>query len=142
MHTTDTDTDIDTASIAARLAGIREGMMGGRGQGASTNEVLASTRNRVDIGGMTATRRLELGARQTSRARGDADAITTVIQLREAEVDCGVNDATGRLPRRLPTRGPRTSPTTSGNGSSAKASTAKGVLGVLAVWVLRRGPRH
>lgn len=133
----DTDNEPDNESVAARLAGIRDEMMGGRGTGASTEEILAVTRNRVDIAGMTATRRLELGARQTSRARGDADAVRTSIQLREAEVACGVDEATGRLPHRSTARGMRTSAAASGKGSAGK-----GVLGVLAVWVLRRGSRH
>lgn len=130
--------DDSAGSVAAHLADIREGLMGGRGQGASANEISAATRNRVEVAGMTATRRLELAARQTARARGGSDAITSVIQLREAEVACGLDDDTGRLrPRRSTPPSPRPS-----RPGSPRSWTLLGVLGAVAVAVLRRKSRH
>lgn len=127
-----TDTDVEV--VRTRLARIREDLLGGRGPGASTDEVLATTRNRVEVAGMTATRRLELTARQTALARGDTDAVTTAAQLRRAEVACGFAAAGGRLSPGATPRGPGTSPEAVG-----KASAAMGLVGVLVVWALRRG---
>lgn len=122
-------TEALSARVAARLTTVREDLMGGRGPGASTAEVLAVTRNRVQVAGLTATRRLELTARQTSRARGDAAAVLTAVQLREAEVLCGVEETTSRLPH----RGLQPSQ----NRSGEKSAVIK-VLALVAVRVLRR----
>lgn len=126
-----------SAPVAAHLTSIRHDLMGGRGPGASTEEVLAATRNRVEVGGMTATRRLELAARQTGLARADPDAITTVIQLREAEAACGVEENTGRLR----TQRRAGADTQSRLSSPATNSTAVGLVAVVAGWVLRRASR-
>lgn len=78
--------------------------MGGRGSGASDAEVLAHTRDRVMVAGETATRRLEMAARQTGYARRDAAAITRTAQLTQAELAETVAGLVRRLhPRRLVT---------------------------------------
>lgn len=130
-------TDNSPDPVATRLTSIRRDVLGGRGPGASDEETLAFTRNRVEVAGMTATRRLELAARQTGRARGDADAITTAIQLREAEVADDVDDSTGRLrPRHGASPGLRTS-----RPAARRTSTAAGLLGLVVIWVVGRRRR-
>lgn len=63
----------------------RVDLMGGRGPGADDEEVAAHTRNRVVVAGMSATRRLELAARDTARARGDGSQLTGILQRRHVE---------------------------------------------------------
>ena len=63
----------------------RAELMQGRGPGADEEEIAAHTRNRVVVAGMSATRRLELAARDTARARGDASQMTDAVQQRDAE---------------------------------------------------------
>lgn len=72
------------AAESVRQARVR--LMGGRGPGASPSEVAAHTRNRVVIAGVSTTRRLELAARQTRRARCDPGGIVDAIELERVEL--------------------------------------------------------
>ena len=126
-----------SARIRADLLQARDNLLRGRGPGASEAEVAAHTRNRVDIAGISATRRLELAARQTALARGDADAITDAIQLGRAELADTVTQLTARLrPGRL------------GRDAAAslrahlRAHPAPYVLGGAAVVLVVRGRRR
>jgi len=83
--------------VRANLRRARENLLGGRGPGASDEEVAAHTRNRVLIGGDTATRRLELAARDTVRARRDAAGLTDTIQIASAELVDTLTQITERL---------------------------------------------
>lgn len=125
--------DSSDGSVATRLSSIREGLLGGRGPGASAAEISALTRNRVEVAGMTATRRLELAARQTARARGDADAIAAATQLRAAEVAGGLhtNDRLG------PTPSTHRSPQVS-RPSPRQIWAVVGLVGAAAAWMIRR----
>lgn len=125
----------DSAAVAAQLARVRNDLMSGRGPGASAAEVVACTRNRVEVAGMTATRRLALTARQNAVARRDPEALLTVTQLREAEVRCGVDDSTGQLRQRGAVR--RTQ-STSGKPTSGGKSLVARLLAMVAVRLLRR----
>lgn len=89
--------EVAAASIGANLRRARQELLRGRGPGAGDAEIAAHTRNRVAIAGVTATRRLEMAARQTARARQDTDAITTVIELSRAELSDTLTQLTGRL---------------------------------------------
>lgn len=127
--------DDSPGCVAAHLTSIRGGLMGGRGQGASADEISAVTRNRVEVAGMTATRRLELTARQTGRARRDPDAVTSAIQLSQAEAAHDVDEDTGRLlSRSSPMRSTRSS-------RPVTRCTVVGLVGAVAVSVLRRKSR-
>ena len=61
-----------TLTVEERLQLARARLLGGRGPGASRAEVVAHTRDRASIAGIPVVERLELTARQTSRAREDA----------------------------------------------------------------------
>lgn len=78
--------DGPVADVSAELHQARQELMGGRGPGAGDLEVAAHTRDRVMIGGETATRRLEMAARQTGYARRDPAAISRTTQLTGAEL--------------------------------------------------------
>ncbi len=94
--------DEPTPDVSEKLRQARAELMGGRGPGAGDTEVAAHTRDRVMIGGETATRRLEMAARQTGYARRDAAAITRTAQLTRAELAESVAQLARRLhPRRL-----------------------------------------
>lgn len=73
-------------SIDAALQRARRELLGGRGPGASADQIAGCTRNRVIIAGETCTRRLEEAARQTARARRDGDEIASAIQLNQREL--------------------------------------------------------
>lgn len=93
-------TDAEPTGMHLRQA--RESLLDGRGPGASDEEVAAHTRNRVMIGGETATRRLELAARDTVRARGDTEGLTDKIQIASAELAGSLTQLAERLrPRRV-----------------------------------------
>lgn len=79
------------------LQQARENLLAGRGPGASDEEVAAHTRNRVVIAGESATRRLELAARDTVRARRDAAGLTDTIQIASAELIGTLTQITQRL---------------------------------------------
>lgn len=83
--------------VRANLRRARENLLAGRGPGASDEEVAAHTRNRVAVGGDTATRRLELAARDTVRARRDAAGLTDTIQIASAELVDTLTQITERL---------------------------------------------
>lgn len=124
--------DASPDPVTTRLTDIREDLLGGRGPGASEDEILAATRNRVEVAGMTATRRLELAARQTGRARGDADAVDDAMQLHAAEEAHDVDEDTGRLrPRIASSNSLHTS-----RSVLSERSTAVGLVGAVAVWVV------
>jgi hypothetical protein len=90
------------AEVSAELFRVRQELMGGRGPGAGDAEVAAHTRDRVMIGGQTATRRLEIAARQTGYARRDPAAISRTTRLTGAELAQTVAQLADRLhPRRL-----------------------------------------
>lgn len=89
--------DGPVTDVSAMLRQAREELMGGRGPGAGDAEVAAHTRDRVMIGGETATRRLEMAARQTGYARRDPAAISRTAQLTGAELA----ESLARLARRL-----------------------------------------
>jgi hypothetical protein len=74
------------AAVEAALRHARTRLLTGRGPGASPIEVAAHTRNRAAIAGVPTTRRLELAARQTSRAREDAGGIVDAIELGRGEL--------------------------------------------------------
>lgn len=74
------------ARVAVNLRHARENLLAGRGPGASEQEVAAHTRNRAVIAGESATRRLALAARDTTRARCDADGLADTIQLASGEL--------------------------------------------------------
>lgn len=94
--------DSAAASIGADLRQARKELLRGRGPGAGDAEITAHTRNRFLIAGVPATRRLEMAARQTARARQDVDAITYVVELNRAELADTLTQLTGRLrPRQL-----------------------------------------
>ncbi|GAB3489666.1 hypothetical protein [Flexivirga lutea] len=123
--------DYSATAVTARLTVLRRDLLGGRGPGASDAEKMAATRNRVDVGGMTATRRLELSARQTALARAEPSEVASVVQLRAAEAAAGVEERTGRLRPRPPAAArPR-----------GIKSAAVGIAGVVAAWLLRRASR-
>lgn len=90
-------TDGPATDVSVQLRQIRQELMGGRGPGAGDAEVAAHTRDRVMIGGETATRRLEVAARQTGYARRDPAAITRTAQLTGGELA----ESMGQLARRL-----------------------------------------
>lgn len=119
-------------AVRAQLHRARQLLLAGRGPGASEAEIAAHTRNRVEIAGVTTTRRLELTARRTAVARGDTDAMVSVIQLSRAELA----DILGQLRSRLH---PRHLVGTAARGLTAqlRAHPAPLVLGVGAVVVLR-----
>lgn len=95
-------TELPAARIAADVRRARADLLGGRGPGAGDDEIAAHTRNRVVIAGMTATRRLELAARQTALARRDTTSIIGVIQLDRGELAGTLTELTRRLgPRHL-----------------------------------------
>lgn len=73
-------------SIEDALQQARRELLGGRGPGASADQIAGWTRNRVIIAGETCTRRLEEVARQTARARRDGDEIASAIQLNQREL--------------------------------------------------------
>lgn len=83
--------------VAVHLRQARENLLAGRGPGASAEEVAAHTRNRVVITGESATRRLELAARDTVRARRDAAGLTDTIQIASAELVDTLTHITERL---------------------------------------------
>lgn len=89
--------DVAPAGVAADLHRARALLLAGRGPGASEAEVASHTRNRVEIAGVTVTRRRELAARQTAVARGDTDGLTSVIQLSRAELADAVIELRSRL---------------------------------------------
>jgi len=94
--------DGPATDVSAELRQARRELMGGRGPGAGDAEVAAHTRDRVMIGRETATRRLEMAARQTGYARRDAAAITRTAQLTGGELAETVAELARRLhPRRL-----------------------------------------
>lgn len=88
--------------VQATLQQARRELLGGRGPGASAEEIAAHTRNRVVIAGETATRRLELAARDTVRARRDPDGLTDTIAVASTELVDNLAELTERLrPSRL-----------------------------------------
>lgn len=92
----------DRAVVEAALRQARAQLMSGRGPGASPVEVAAHTRNRAAIAGVSTTRRLEVQARQTSRARGSLDGILDAVQLDRAELAIALRRfATGGRPAAL-----------------------------------------
>ncbi len=120
--------------VSGQLRQARAVLMGGRGCGAGDAEVAAHTRDRVMIGGQTATRRLEMAARQTGYARRDAAAITRTAQLTQGELAETLEELTRRLhPRRLMTVGKKAVRRRLG------VYPVPFVLGAVAVlWVIRR----
>lgn len=80
------EVDAERAGVEERLCASRDRLLGGRGPGASEAEIAAHTRRRLTIAGTSVTRRLELQARQTSRARGDAAGIVDAIELSRQEL--------------------------------------------------------
>lgn len=83
--------------VRANLRRARENLLAGRGPGASDEEVAAHTRNRVVIAGESATRRLELAARDSVRARRDAAGLTDTIQIASTELVDTLTQITERL---------------------------------------------
>ncbi len=83
--------------VAVHLRQARENLLAGRGPGASDEEVAAHTRNRVVIAGESATRRLELAARDTVRARRDTGGLTDTIQIAQTELADTLTQITERL---------------------------------------------
>ncbi len=79
------------------LRQARENLLAGRGPGASDEEVAAHTRNRVEIAGESATRRLELAARDIVRARRDTGGLTDTIQIAQTELADTLTQITERL---------------------------------------------
>lgn len=63
-----------TDDVEQRLARFREDLLGGRGPGASTDEVTRHTRDRAPIGGMPSPRDLALVEQQAELAREDLPA--------------------------------------------------------------------
>lgn len=97
--------DLPPPRVSANLRRVRADLLSGRGPGASDAEVAAHTRNRVMIAGETATRRLEMAARQTARARLDAATIADTIQLSRAELAHTVDQVERHMsPRHLLSR--------------------------------------
>lgn len=90
-------TDLPPPRVSANLRRARADLLRGRGPGASDAEIAAHTRNRVMIAGETATRRLEMDARQTARARLDAATIADTIQLSRAELAHTVDQVARRV---------------------------------------------
>jgi len=82
-------------TVDERLQLDRAAVLGGRGPGASRSEILAHTRNRASIAGLPVVSQLELTARQTSRAREDADAMAEGIQRDVADLGVCVGRLTG-----------------------------------------------
>lgn len=94
--------DVPTGRVRENLRQARDDLLGGRGPGASEDEVAAHTRNRVGIAGVSATRRLELAARDTTRARRDTAGLNDTIQIASAELARSVAQLGARLqPRHL-----------------------------------------
>jgi hypothetical protein len=91
--------DVPASAIRASIDRARADLLGGRGPGAGESEVAAHTRNRVEIAGMPAPRRLESAARQAAGARGDIEAIAEAIQLDRAHAAAAVTEPV--RPRRL-----------------------------------------
>lgn len=88
MTTLNPDEKVTVRPSAKDLEGLRRAraeLMGGRGPGADEEEIAAHTRNRVVVAGMSATRRLELAARDTARARGDDSQLTGILQRAHGE---------------------------------------------------------
>lgn len=89
----------------------RRELLGGRGPGASADQIAGCTRNRVIIAGETCTRRLEEAAWQTARARRDPDGIASAIQLSQRELTQYLSQlnrwATGKQASRDTSRGSR-----------------------------------
>ncbi|MDQ2849637.1 hypothetical protein V3G39_10480 [Dermatophilaceae bacterium Sec6.4] len=88
MTTVEPDEKVTARPSAMDVDGLRRAraeLMGGRGPGADDEEVAAHTRNRVVVAGMSATRRLELAARDTARARGDESQLAGILQRAHVE---------------------------------------------------------
>lgn len=131
---------------AQALRQVRSELMGGRGPGADPTETAAYQRNRVVVGGMSTTRRLELAARDTVRARGVQTELTSVEQRRNAErthpeqhLGYDVPVVTSR-----PT-GPKHARSTEDRGNDGRLDVdradrhrIRGGVGVLLGWFLRR----
>lgn len=83
--------------VAEHLRQARENLLAGRGPGASDEEVAAHTRNRIVIAGESATRRLELAARDTARARRDTGGLTDTIRIAQAGLADTLTQITERL---------------------------------------------
>lgn len=126
-------TDAQAEQVRANLRRARATLLGGRGPGASEAEVSAHTRNRVIVAGMAAARRLEMAARQTTRARGDAAGLSDVTQLRRAELADTVGAVTGHL-----RPGRRLTDAATARRTQRRARGAAFVLGAGAMLVLTR----
>lgn len=70
---------IDTEAVQASVQRARARLLGGRGPGADTSEVDRHTRARPRLDGETTSQHLEVLARATAIARGDAAAIAVDI---------------------------------------------------------------
>lgn len=121
----------------------RANLMKGRGPGADDQEIAAHTRNRVVVAGMSATRRLELAARDTVRARGDESQLTGVTQRRQGERahpeqslgwDHPVSDQSPATPRMRARSAAR--------GRSGNRHVLLGGVALLLGWGLRRASRR
>jgi len=130
--------DVPAGQVQENLRRARDDLLGGRGPGASEEEVAAHTRNRVGIAGVSATRRLELAARDTMRARRDTAGLIDTIQIASTELARTVAQLGARLqPRHL------AATTISGGVARIRANPARFALaGAALVLVAARGRRR
>jgi hypothetical protein len=128
---------VPAGRVRENLRHARENLLGGRGPGASEEEVAAHTRNRVGIAGVAATRRLELAARDTTRARRDTAGLSDTIEI-----------ASGALARTVAQLGARLQPrhlaamTMRGVVARVRANPARFALAGAALVLVARGRRR
>lgn len=96
----------DDAQVQARIAALRRQVLGGRGPGASSEELSVHMHERVMLGAVPAILERELVAQQTALARGrDTTAIQRVIDRERDAVVVTVSQIVDRLaPGRAVTR--------------------------------------
>lgn len=129
--------DVPAGRVRENLRHARDDLLGGRGPGASEEEVAAHTRNRVGIAGVTATRRLELAARDTTRARRDTAGLIDTIQIASGELARSVAQLGERLqPRHLAAM------TISGVVARVRANPARFALAGAALVLVARSRRR
>lgn len=125
----------DPGDIQHRIRQARAGLLGGRGPGATADEVSRWQRDRPMLGGQPAAAARQEVADQNILARGDPDELEHLIVRRRARLAASLGTLAGQLHERRA----RTGAALRFAGLAALASAAAGAAVALTVAAARRG---